>query len=292
MDKIDTTKTLRIILKNPNGISSNKSNLEFQYGLARSCLLGIGVTSIAETKLNWTNTVIYHTSRWFRQTWGFSSLSSSQINEKFCSTFQPGGTLRAVVDHWTTRATEKGQDPYCLGRWSFVTLRGKRDTLLTIITAYRVYQKSSTSIGVKTVYMQQIRALKSNGIQKNPSNSTIEPNKQFILDLQAWIQLLSSQGHQIVLSIDNNKNFYTAEESCHHLTCTPNIHVTDKSHDDSLHTLAASCGFLDIPALQYSTCPFPPTYIRGTIHAYLSHLTGNSGKIWHSPSQQYLFRGS
>jgi hypothetical protein len=51
------TKTLRILLQNPNGISADWSNLEFQYSLTKCHSLGIGVITMAETKTNWTNTV-------------------------------------------------------------------------------------------------------------------------------------------------------------------------------------------------------------------------------------------
>jgi hypothetical protein len=261
MEGIDTSKTFRIVLQNPNGISSDHNNVEFQYGLAQCRHLGIGVISLAETKLNWTNNVNHHTNRWFRQTWDFSAISFSQVNEKFFSTFQPGGTLTSIVDHWTSRLRSKGQDPYGLGRWSYVTLRGKCDSLITIITAYRVSQKSSYSMGVKTAYMQQVRALKSNTLLHTSSITHAEPNKQFILDLQAWIQYLQSQGHKVILNLDNNDNFYATEGFVHPLHYQNGVHVTDKSHDGSLRILAVSCGLIDILAFQHSSRPFPPTYI-------------------------------
>ena len=64
-----------------------------------------------------------------------------------------------MVDCWTSRVHSKGQDPYGLGRWSYITLKGKQDSLITIITAYRVCQKSSSSTGLKTAYIKQLRAL-------------------------------------------------------------------------------------------------------------------------------------
>jgi hypothetical protein len=234
MDGIDMLKTFRIVLQNPNGISSDHSNVEFQYGLAQCRHLGIGVISLAETKLIWMGSVNYYTNRWFHQTWDFSAISFSQVNEIFFSTFQPGGTLTSIVDHWTSRLHSKRQDPYGLGRWSYAMLRGKHNSLITIITAYRVSQKSSYSIGVKTAYMQQVRALKSNTLQHTSSITHAEPNKQFILDLQAWIQYLKSQGHQIILNLDNNDNFYATEGFVHPLHYQNGMHVTDKSHYGSL----------------------------------------------------------
>jgi len=105
----------------------------------------------------------------------------------------------------------KGQDHSGLGRWSYITLQGKQDFKLTIITAYRVSQKSSASVGGKTAYMQQFRALQSIQNQTGSPGRTIEPNRQFILDLQAWIQFLQSQGHHIILNLDNNDDLYDSE---------------------------------------------------------------------------------
>jgi hypothetical protein len=110
--------------------------------------------------------------------------------------------------------------------------------------------------------MQQLRVLKKYSLQSD-NYSQLEPNKQFIWDLQAWIQHLQAQGHLIILNIDNNKDFYAAGGNYHPLPYQPSVHVTDKTHDGNLRTLAASCGLIDILALQHSSRPFPPTYIRG-----------------------------
>jgi hypothetical protein len=118
-------------------------------------------------------------------------------------------------------------------------------------------------MGVKTAYMQQVRAPKSNTLLHTSSTTHAEPNKQFTLDLQAWIQYLQSQGHKIILNLDNNDDFYATEGFVHPLHYQTGVHVTDKSHDGSLRTLAVSCGLIDILALQHSSRPFPPTYIRG-----------------------------
>jgi hypothetical protein len=54
MDPIDTSKTFWVLLQNPNGINPNHINLEFQFSLTKYYSLGVGVISIAESKLNWT----------------------------------------------------------------------------------------------------------------------------------------------------------------------------------------------------------------------------------------------
>ncbi len=132
MDDIYTSSTFRIVLQNPNGIKPSLTDLEFQYGLSKCCSLGVRVLSIPETKLNWTTSASNITYKWFHQTWQFSSLSYSQTQEEFISYHQPGGTLTAVVDRWTSRVQLKGQDPFWLGLWSYITLQGKQDFILTL----------------------------------------------------------------------------------------------------------------------------------------------------------------
>ncbi len=41
--------------------------------------------------------------------------------------------------------------------------------------------------------------------------ATPEPNRQFILDLQSWIQDLHENGHQVILNLDNNEDLYASD---------------------------------------------------------------------------------
>jgi hypothetical protein len=228
-----------------------------------SARLSASGQSISETKLNWSGLAANTTQKWFRQTWQFSALSSSQAAEQFTSYFQPGGSLTAVVDHWTSRVLSKGQDPYGLGRWSYITLRGKLSSKVTIITAYRVSQKSLSSAGPKSAYIQQYRAIQSEFLRHNIGDIP-NPSRQFILDLQAWICHLQEEGHLIILNLDNNEDFYLAEGSVHHLYYNANCLTSCKSHDWSLRSLAITCGLIDVLSIHHSERPFPPTYNRGT----------------------------
>jgi hypothetical protein len=53
-------------------------------------------------------------------------------------TFQAGGSLTVCLGKWTTCIYGKDiQDVSGLGRWSGVTLRGKQENSVSLITAYR-----------------------------------------------------------------------------------------------------------------------------------------------------------
>jgi hypothetical protein len=58
---------------------------------------------------------------------------------------------------------EKGEDPIGLGRWSYVTLRGKGSSKVTVITAYN----ASCNTGDTTNYCQQQCTLSSLHHQHN-----------------------------------------------------------------------------------------------------------------------------
>jgi hypothetical protein len=242
-----------------------------------------------ETKLNST-TQPSQASRWFSKTWEFSSTVQSQIDENFSSSYQPGGTLTAVVDRWTSRIQGKGQDPFGLGRWSYVSLWGKQDQVVTIISAYRVPLKSPSSVGVKTAYMQQLRAIQLKALEQTDKILIPEPNKQFILDLQSWIQHLQSRGHKIILCLDNNEDIFSSVGAVHPLEYNPNYITINSAHDGSLRTLSVTCGLVDVLADQHSSRPLPATYIRGKkcidyilVSASIQHAVERSGILpYHS----------
>jgi hypothetical protein len=75
-------------------------------------------------------------------------LQPSRAPEPFLSKYQAGGTLTAVCGNWISRIIQKGKDPYGFGRWSYVTLRGRSDKKITIITAYN----ATPSTGDTTYY--------------------------------------------------------------------------------------------------------------------------------------------
>jgi hypothetical protein len=103
MDTIDPSEAFRVLLQNPNGIRPHEKDLDFHYSLSKCSSLGIGALSVVETNLNWSGIAALRMQQWFRKTWQYSSLSSSQTTERFSSYFQPGGSLSAVVDRWTSR---------------------------------------------------------------------------------------------------------------------------------------------------------------------------------------------
>ena len=81
--------------------------------------------------------------------WPHVTLSTSESAEPFLSTYKPGGTATVVCDKWTSSVMETGEDPYGLGRWSYIILWGKGTMKVVVITAYNVSQKSTLYTGKK-----------------------------------------------------------------------------------------------------------------------------------------------
>jgi len=110
----------------PNGLSiSNQNHLLIQ-DLQTCYNYGAAVLCLPETNTNWHAEGQIATLRQiFRGTWKSSVLQPSRTPEPFLSTHQPGGTLTAVCDNWTSHVIMKGEDPFGIGRWSYITQRAK-----------------------------------------------------------------------------------------------------------------------------------------------------------------------
>jgi len=237
--------------------------LETEHSLGRTHALGVGVLCLAETNVNWGHPQIlnkFHCS--LRKIWKHSTHSKSFTADNFTSEEQPGGTLTLVCNHWTSRVIERGVDPFGLGRWSYLVLQGKENIKILIITAYRVCRQTIQSAGHKTATAQKFRALSKTFRDADLENDPI-PRRQFIVDLQSWIEHMSEEGYQIILSINANETYSTTEGNftpLHYTTAAP---IPIKGHDGILNTLVRTCGLIDPLLLQHSESSPPPTYDRG-----------------------------
>jgi len=260
-ESIDSTSILRIILQNPNGIRPSVTNTDFMFSLQLCNEIGAGAICLAETNLNWHHSQ-HHASlrRCLHKNWSASKYQTSVPKENFLGDYQPGGTVTLVVDRWTSRVISSGADPYGLGRWSYLKLRGKQDRQICIITAYRVCNDKYT--GPKTAYQQQRRQLSEMFRQQNKVIDP-EPNRQFILDLQSWIAHIQADGTQIILGLDNNDELIPSSGQVTPLQYIPNVPTVQTQHNGTLDTLLRSTGLVDILSHHHPSPQYPATYNRG-----------------------------
>jgi hypothetical protein len=84
-----------------------------------------------------------------------------------------------------------------MGRWSYQTLVGKRNSKITIITGYRCVRNTS---GDSSAWTLQSIFMKDQQSKTDPN-----PWKQFITDLIVFINQKQSQNHEIILNLDANE---------------------------------------------------------------------------------------
>jgi ribonuclease HI len=195
------SKTFRLLSHNVNGITRQGPN-----DRTREILHGVHATfqasaiSFTETNVDWSH--LSCSTAWTQTTrslWPHTrSATSNAPNILRTNTYQPGGTCTAILGKWATRVTDSGSDRL-LGRFSWITLEGKQDSRLTIITGYRVGNGShTTDILRNTARAQQSRILRAQG-------STANPRHRFIDDIITLIQDFQDRSHHIILSWDANE---------------------------------------------------------------------------------------
>jgi len=262
LQQIDYSQVFCLFLQNPNGLSLSNTNFSLQQDLFTCRDFGSAVLCLPETNTNWGNSSQPATChQLLLRTWPDSNFQTSKSPETFLSNHQPGGTATIICGNWVSHSIDKGEDPYGLGWWSFMTLRGKGIQKVTVITAYN----ACPTTGATTFHSQQPRTLSRLQHQHDLPLHT-QPRKQFYWDLQVWITHLQDTDHDIILAMDSNDSYDPdLPGDFHHshpLTFTPGVPTLGGNHNGKLSTFIHSCGLVDPLARQHSTRPFPPPTSR------------------------------
>jgi hypothetical protein len=147
LDTIDPSTIFQIFLQNPNGLSLSTTNYPLLQDFQTCRDYGAAVICLPETNMNWDQRdqqAILHQLLW--RTWRTTATQTSRAPESFLSQYQPGGTATMVCNNWVSRVLQKGEDPMGLGRWSYITLRGKGAKQITVITAYNANPSQGDTI--------------------------------------------------------------------------------------------------------------------------------------------------
>ncbi len=91
---------------------------------------------------------------------------------------------------------------------------------------------------------------------------TVDPFRQFVLDLQSWISSIQADGTQIILCLDNNEELLESEGQIVSLPFS-SLPAQHKTHDGRLETLARSAGLVDVLRNHHPSPVYPATYNRG-----------------------------
>jgi len=110
------------------------------------------------------------------------------------SSIEPGDTAIVCTDgSWGSKIIKRGQDPTGLGRWSYITIKGKDNIKLTIICGYRCCKgQKIENVGTTTAYFQQYGFLRQKGVKNS------NPQGQFLKDFQSLVQKRMEESREII----------------------------------------------------------------------------------------------
>ena len=181
----------------------------------------------------------------------YATMIGSSSSTATCDAYKPGGTLTVADGNWTSRIS-KDVDSFKLGRWSIITIKGRNNTLLSIITAYRCcHGVKIDNVGPISALTQQETLLKKRGIDKSPQ-------EMFIVDMMKVITTLTDKGHEIILNVDANELW--------------NV------NGSRIRDLATKTGLYDIAKERHGD-PVPATYVRKNCRRRIDYMLCSEGVL-------------
>ena len=142
-------------LQNPNGVMCKDKSYNDQRTILSLWEWGVDIISLPETNRNWAKEWLQN--RWkseVQRVWRHAKVFSASIDQptERRADFVQGGACLIVTGKWASRVMAYGSD--YLGRWVWVTLRGRWNQKLTVVSMYRPNPVSKSS-GPTTVWSQQ-----------------------------------------------------------------------------------------------------------------------------------------
>lgn len=133
-------------------------------------------------------------SQTMKQWWPNTVVRASFLSSPNKSTFEPGGTMIVTNSKATAHTCMSGQDVQLLGRWNYISLRGKHEHYTTLISVYRPTKYQETN-------MRQT-AYSANRRRELATNKT--PEELWYTDLSDLIKGKVDAGHEVIVAGDFN----------------------------------------------------------------------------------------
>lgn len=120
-------------------------------------------------------------------------------HEQSLSDYKPGGTMVGVFGQWASRFCNKGFDDQ--GRWSWISLHGKRGKKVLVLSVYRVSQDHPSQVSQGSAYQQQFR-------HQQKTKKAPNPKKECLVDLLEFISQWNKHHHSssIIVMLDSNED--------------------------------------------------------------------------------------
>ena len=185
---------LRFAFQNVNGLRLESSGDRSELAMTIETL-GIDIFGMAETNIHWNQEKTAVLSSLLQLVFGTGQIatSSSRTNG---DGYLPGGTALIARGCSTGRICHRRGDR--MGRFSYMALRGAEGCGVLFISAYRVCQSRGTLAGPDTAFMQQIEALRAQGVH-NP-----DPRDQILDDMTDLISEWTVKGYHPIIGLDAN----------------------------------------------------------------------------------------
>jgi hypothetical protein len=157
MDNNKPEGTIRLYLKNINGIKSYNTWSNWNTACKELIHMGIDIFGVTETNLKWNtkNVMEARNILQYKDNFYSAQISTSSHHEPTLTNYQPGGTATTITNKWTGRIKRQIHDSSGMGRWSGFQLQTNTDIQLNILTVYR----PTISQGIHTCYQQQMNSL-------------------------------------------------------------------------------------------------------------------------------------
>ena len=148
----------------------------------------IDIAYLAETNTHWKHPRGASTLRQIsKRHWKYSHFITSETDLPWKALYKPGGIAIITQQPLCNGITSSVQDPHGLGRWSFITISGREQPIITIISVYRVCDIQIQNAGPITNAKQQWQILEErNEEHKDIYNKTI-------IDLSNYINALTQK---------------------------------------------------------------------------------------------------
>jgi Reverse transcriptase (RNA-dependent DNA polymerase) len=248
--------SLRILFQNIKGLSHYSNGEDYEYYLQHLRDIQIDIAGLSETNTAWQHQHLrYNFSNRARKAGdGLAKISYGSPTKDIEAitpekTFQAGGSITLCLGSWTTTIIGKDiQDPTGLGRWSGLSIRGKHNNILSLVTAYRTCDGSRHTAPLGSTFHRETEFFINEARDNNKDIRNISARQLFLTDMTRQVQTLLDAGHAVLLMLDANST------------------LTD---DGKFRTMAEQCGLTDL----HRSDPAPSTYI-GTTTRRIDYMLG------------------
>ena len=119
------------------------------------------------------------------------------------SPYEQGGTAVITNTRSSAHTIAAGGDTRKMGRWNWITLRGKEDKMTTILSIYRPREGQATSYRQLARLRQDVYG----------DIREVQPHKLWITDLSGLIKEKKEEEHQVLVAGDFNDNIHDDEST-------------------------------------------------------------------------------